>query len=190
VTSPRSLVETQALSPTQAATRARILDAVVDLATRGGYDGFGMRELAATAGVSPATLYLYYRSKDDVLVDALVETGARTTEAVGRRDDRPLDQRLVAAFTGVVRAYERVPLRYQAMFRAYVGRTPTTGAPGGGPWSGRSWLDRIVDEGRADREVLVELLEYQVLASFISLMTGTAPAEVLARFRRAVTHLC
>ena len=35
------------LSPTQAATRERVLDAVVRLATASGYDGFSMRELAA-----------------------------------------------------------------------------------------------------------------------------------------------
>jgi AcrR family transcriptional regulator len=185
------VVVRRVLSPTQAATRARIIDAVVELATASGYDGFGMRELATAAGVSPATLYQYYGSKDQVLVDALVESGVRTTEAVGRQrasDRRPLDVRVVSAFTKVVRAYERVPLLYDAMFRAYVGRGATTA--GDSPFSGRSWLDRAVTEDVPDRDVLVEILEHQVLASLIALMTGTSPAEVLARFRRAVEHLC
>lgn len=185
------VVVQRVLSPAQAATRARILDAVVDLARAGGYDGFGMRELAAAAGVSPATLYQYYGSKDQVLVDALAYLGARTSQAVGRRpsDTGPLDRRLVTAFTKVVRAYEREPLLYQAMFRAYVGGggAPSAVAP---PWSGQSWLDRVVDDDAADREVLVELLEYQVLASMISLMTGTDPDHALARFERAAARLC
>jgi TetR/AcrR family transcriptional regulator, cholesterol catabolism regulator len=180
------------LSRTQAATRGRILDAAVALATAHGYDGFGMRELAAAAGVSPATLYQYHRSKDAVLVDALVESGLRTSEAVGRRrpaDARPLDVRIVAAFAKVVRTYERVPLLYQAMFRAYLagGATPSSEES---PWSGRSWLDQAVGDDVAEREVLVELLEHQVLASLVSLITGTAPREVMARFQRAVEHLC
>ena len=180
------------LSRTQAATRGRILDAAVELATAHGYDGFGTRELAAAAGVSPATLYQYHRSKDAVLVDALVESGLRTSEAVGRRrpaDDRPLDVRIVAAFAKVVKTYERVPLLYQAMFRAYLaGRSTPPGEES--PWSGRSWLDQAVGHDVADREVVVELLEHQVLASLVSLITGTPPREVMARFERAVGHLC
>lgn len=189
MSAPRSVVARRALSPTQAATRTRILDAVVELATVHGYDGFGMRELAGTAGVSPATLYQYYGSKDQVLVDALAESGVRTSEAVGRQstsDTRPVDVRIVAAFTKVVRAHQRVPLLYQAMFRAYIA--------GGGsgeesPFSGRSWLDQAVSEDVADREVVVEMLENQVLAALISLMTGMDREEVLDRFRRAVEHL-
>lgn len=186
------VVVQRVLSPTQAATRGRILAAVVDLARAGGYDGFGMRELAGAAGVSPATLYQYYGSKDQVLVDALADMGERTSRAVGRRreaDSGPLAERLVGAFTKVVRAYEREPRLYQAMLRAYVAGSGATAAPHA-PWSGRSWLDHVVDDDAPDREVLVELLEYQVLASMISLMTGTAPAEVLARFARATVRLC
>ena len=178
------------LSPTQAATRTRILDAVVELATEHG-DGFGMRELAAQAGVSPATLYQYYGSKEQVLVDALVESGIRTSEAVGRRrtsDERPLAERLDAAFTKVVRAYERRPLLHRAMFRAYIGRGPVP--EDASPWSGRSWLDQAVGEDVADREVLVETLEWLVLGSLIALLSGTGADEVVDRFRRAVARLC
>lgn len=186
-----SVVVQRVLSPTQAATRARIIEAVVQLATSAGYDGFGMRELAAAAGVSPATLYQYYGSKDQVLVDALVESGVRSSEAVGRQrrtDERPLDVRVTSSFAKVVQAYERRPLLYDAMFRAYVGRGAAPGEES--TWSGRSWLDRAVTDDVADRDVLVEVLEHQVLASFVSMMTGTAPDEVLARFDRAVRRLC
>lgn len=175
------------LSPTQAATRARVIDAAVRLATERGYDGFTMRDVAAAAGVSPATAYLYYSSKDALLVDALVERGQQTTEAVARRrDERPLDVRVAAAFAGVVRAYEAAPLLYQAMFRAYVGRPPA----GESPWSGRSWLDQAVDADVGEREALVEALQALVLSSMIALITGSTAADVLARFRRTVAVVC
>ena len=181
------------LSPTQTATRDRILDAAVELATRHGYDGLEMRELAAAAGVSPATLYQYYGSKDEVLVGALVESGVRTTEAVGRRSaaaGSSLDERLGAAFARVVRAHEQRPLLYAAMFRAYLAGPPGRGADAGeSPWTGRSWLDEAVDDDVADRDALVEALEQLVLAGLVSLVTGTPPAEVTARFRRGVTLL-
>lgn len=185
-----SVVVRRVLSSTQAATRARILDAAVALATEVGYDGFEMRELAARAAVSPATLYQYYGSKDQVLVDALVESGLRTSEAVGREgpDDRPLEERVTSAFTKVVHAHERVPRLYQAMFRAYLAGVGT--AEEESPWTGRSWLDRAVGPAHPDRRVLVELFEHHVLASLVSLVTGTPGEVVLDRFERGARFLC
>lgn len=184
----KPLVVQRVLSPTQAATRTRIIAAAVELATAGGYDGFGMREVAATAGLSTATVYQYYGSKDHVLVDALVEGGVRSTEAVGRRRQRSVESRLETAFTKVVRAYEEAPLLYHAMFRAYLGPAGLR-TDGESPWSGRSWISEAVGDAVSERTVVVEMLENQVLASMISLMTGTPGVEVIARFRRATRRL-
>ena len=65
------------LSPTQAATRRRLLDAARTLATKGGYEGVSMRQVAAKAGVSAPTAYLYFSSKDHLLVDVLVDLVGR-----------------------------------------------------------------------------------------------------------------
>jgi AcrR family transcriptional regulator len=180
------------LSPTQAATRARVLAATVELAASAGYDGFTMRDVAAAAGVSPATAYLYYGSKDEALVDALVENGMRTSDAVGRHrpgDERPLDTRVVDAFTKVVRAYQRAPLLYRAMFRAYVSRVPGDTPATESPWSGRSWLDRAVGDDLPDRDIVVEVLQSLVLSSMISLVVGSSASDVLVRFEREVAHV-
>jgi len=171
------------LSPTQSATRTRVIDAAVGLAAARGYDGFTMRDVAAAAGVSPATAYLYYSSKDALLLDALVERGQQTTDALARRrSGGSLQARISDAFAGVVRAYEAAPLLYQAMFRAYVSR------PIGGesPWSGRSWLDQADDGSVAERDAVVEVLQAIVLSSMIALITGSTSADVLRRFRRSV----
>jgi TetR/AcrR family transcriptional regulator, cholesterol catabolism regulator len=179
------------LSPTQAATRARLLAAAVELATAHGYDGFTMRDVAASAGMSTATAYQYYGSKDQVLVDALVDGGSRTSESVGRQgagDPRPPDARLLDAFIKVVRAYEQAPRLYHAMFVAYLSRVSGGSPEAESPWSGRSWLDRAVGDDVADREVVVELLQSLVLASMISLIVGTPSTDVVTRFRQAI-HL-
>ncbi len=178
-----------ALSPTQAATRARLVDAVTGLAGERGYDGFTMRDVATAAGVSPATAYLYYSSKDEALVDALVERGIRTSEAAVRRSRRGPRADTVHAFAKVVRAFEQSPLLYQAMFRAYVGCGPEPGDDAGSRWSGNSWLQEVVPDDIASRELVVELLQAQVLTAMITLVTGSPPATVLDRFRRAVDHL-
>jgi len=184
----------RALSPTQAATQARMLDAAAALADARGYDGFTMRDVAAAAGVSPATAYHYYRSKDHLLVDVLVGRGAQTSEAVGRRTTSGGGDaaRLVSAFTKVVQAHDRQPLLYQAMFRAYVNRPAAAddaGDAGAAPWSGRSWLDRAVDDDLPDRDAIVELLQALVLSSMISLIVGTPSTDVIARFRSSVRVL-
>ena len=47
--------------------RQTILKAAGALFLEQGYDGFSMRHLAESIGYSPATLYLYFRDKDDLL---------------------------------------------------------------------------------------------------------------------------
>ena len=176
------------LSPTQAATRERVLDAVVRLATASGYDGFSMRELAGEADIAPATLYQYYGSKDQVLYDALVRSGARTHEAVADSTvaaDTPSRDRLLGAFDKFVATRERRPKLYDAMLRAHMssGRHHDRGIS---PWTGHSWLDEAIAADVPDREVVVEVLEYQVLASLFALVMGASSDDTRRRFARAV----
>lgn len=57
-------------------SRARILEAALDLLDREGLAAFSMRRLADELGVGTMTVYGYFRSKDELL-DALVDRGAR-----------------------------------------------------------------------------------------------------------------
>ncbi len=179
------------LSPTQAATRRRIIDAVIKLATKSGYEGFGMRDLAAEASVSPASLYQYYGSKDQVLYDALVSSGVRTQEAVAsasaKVDASPRDQ-MVAAFDKLVAMRERRPKLYDAMLRAYMS-TGRHHGHGVSPWTGHSWLDEAISADVANRQAVVEMLEYQVLASLFALVMGASSDDTRRRFAQAVDLL-
>jgi AcrR family transcriptional regulator len=53
-------------------SRARILDAAVELADRDGIDALSMRKLAVQLGVDPMSLYNHVRDKDDLL-DGIVD---------------------------------------------------------------------------------------------------------------------
>lgn len=46
-----------------------------------GFSGFSMQKLAKAAGVSPATLYIYYKDKDDLIIQIGIEEGRKMTEA-------------------------------------------------------------------------------------------------------------
>lgn len=53
----------------------------IDLIARQGLNGFSMQKLARAARVSPATLYIYYKNKEDLLLKLGAEEGHRMTRA-------------------------------------------------------------------------------------------------------------
>lgn len=53
----------------------------IELLVKEGFDGFSMQKLAKAAGVSPATLYIYYKSKEDLVITIGTEEGKRMTAA-------------------------------------------------------------------------------------------------------------
>ncbi len=61
---------------TSAPTRERILDAADLYFASGGFDGAGMREIAASVDLNPASLYNHFPSKQ-ALYEAVIERGLR-----------------------------------------------------------------------------------------------------------------
>ena len=112
---PGAEVVTRPISAAQAATRHRLLDAARELATEGGYEAVGMRNVAARAGVSAPTAYQYFSSKDHLLVDLLVELVGQTTTTLSARtrpEGSPVE-RTVATLRHAVQQVEQAsePLR-------------------------------------------------------------------------------
>ena len=62
-----------ALARSQAARRRRVIDATLELAAGGGFDGVQMRDVAAEAGVALGTVYRYFESKERLLLQANLE---------------------------------------------------------------------------------------------------------------------
>ena len=67
------------LTPNQQATRQALVDTAIELATEGGYDAVSMPEVARLAGMSTAKAYQYIGTKDQLLVEALLSLGQRST---------------------------------------------------------------------------------------------------------------
>ncbi|WGL53292.1 TetR/AcrR family transcriptional regulator [Nocardioides sp. BP30] len=75
--------------PTQGAgrgdlTRARLLDAAVQVFGEKGFHGTTTRDIAAAAGMSPAAVYVHHRSKEELL-HVISREGHRTTLELVRR---------------------------------------------------------------------------------------------------------
>lgn len=53
----------------------------IEMVVRQGFDGFSMQKLARAAGVSPATLYIYFKDREDLLLQLCVEENNKMVEA-------------------------------------------------------------------------------------------------------------
>lgn len=182
------------LSATQSATRHRLLDAARALATEGGYEAVGMRSVAARAGVSAPTAYLYFSSKDHLLVDVLVELVGQTTATLSARPKlgRSAVERAVATLRRAVQNVEKEPDLYVALTRAYIaGSVAVAHARDALESSTRRWIDLALgDDELADRDAIARILEAVLFANMVGLVTGgRAPGEIADELERAARTL-
>lgn len=63
----------------------RIKDAMVSLILREGIDGASVSKIAKEAGVSPATIYVYYNSKEEMLAEVFRECARQPYQYIIRR---------------------------------------------------------------------------------------------------------
>jgi AcrR family transcriptional regulator len=189
-TSAGAEVVVRPLSATQAATRRRLLDAARELATEGGYEAVTVRQVATRAGVSAPTAYLYFTSKDHVLVDVLVELVGRTSASLAAKPSRgrtPVD-RTVATLRRAVARVEDTPRLYIALTRAYIAGTPDVAHTRSKlEASMRGWIDLALGNRKVDdRDAVVMILENVLFANMVSLVTGArAPRDVADELERA-----
>jgi AcrR family transcriptional regulator len=102
--------------------RQTILKAAGDLFLERGYERFSMRHLAESIGYSAATLYLYFRDKDDLLftvVDEGYKRFARMLTGAAMSHEDPWE-RLIALSEAYVTFGLQNPVYYQLMFMSRV----------------------------------------------------------------------
>jgi AcrR family transcriptional regulator len=188
-------VVVRSLSPTQAATRHKLIDAAMTLAAEGGYDAVGMRQVAARAGVSAPTAYQYFSSKDHLLVDALVELVAQTTDDVEAKPPsraRSATDRIATTLRRAVQRVERSPALYVAVTRAFISGAPEVGHVRGTlEASMQRWIELALEGSEIDdRAGVAEVLEAVLFANMVGLVTGAKrPADVGDALERAVRTL-
>lgn len=59
-----------------------VKDTAIEMLVKQGFDGFSMQKLARVARVSPATLYIYYKDKEDFLIQLGTEETRRLSNSL------------------------------------------------------------------------------------------------------------
>ena len=52
----------------------------IEMIVKNGLDGFGVNKLAREAGVSPATIYIYYKDKEDLITQLCIDVAGKMME--------------------------------------------------------------------------------------------------------------
>ena len=114
-------------SAAQRDRRRRILEATLQLASKGGYDAVQMRTVAERAEVALGTLYRYFPSKIHLLVSALSLELEAIQEKLDRKPitgDTPYE-RTLQVLSRMTRVMQREPLLTEAMTRAFMFADPS-----------------------------------------------------------------
>ena len=142
------------LAVSQLKRMRRIVDAAVELGARGGFDAVRLRDVADGSGVALGTLYNYFRSKEDLLLFALLEEvegleqALRAQPAVGRT---PL-ARVINLFERATQGLTRRPPLARALVRA-------------------------MTVGDADTALKIAALHLRVEGMIVAAMGGDSPRE-------------
>jgi AcrR family transcriptional regulator len=132
-------------APAQSDSRDKILDVAEGLFAYGGYAGVGMRQLAATVGLSKSALFHHFSTKRELYADVLdrvlgrIEAGLdASTSAVG---EAPAAERLEVWIDAVVRTLSEDMPAGRLMMRALVDEEPFPAVLlSGGPEAGRDLM--------------------------------------------------
>jgi len=158
------------------ATAEILLDAAQSAIARKGYEAVTMRDIAAEAGCSPGTLYLYFKNKGE-LVNALIDRCARVffpriEEALARAQD-PLEK-LHCEFEACVEFFNE----NRDFFRVLYSARPVR--PGRGMFD----LPRGVE--RKHSELCRKAVEIIREAQKLGEIRCDLPAESIERFMRGL----
>ena len=114
------VIDSETLTPNQAARRSRVIDAAMALAAEGGYDAVQMRDVAARAQVALGTIYRYFSSKDHLLAACQVELWQSQVERLTHRppDGATPAERVISFLDRAMRGASSEPERTAALITA------------------------------------------------------------------------
>src|SRR6185369_10278844 len=108
------------LAASQLRRYRRIVDAVIELAEKGGFEGVRLRDVAEVSEVALGTIYKYFHSKEDILLFALTEELEKLETAMATHpvDGKSPLERVTRFFERATRGMTYRPQFARAMLRA------------------------------------------------------------------------
>jgi TetR/AcrR family transcriptional regulator, cholesterol catabolism regulator len=187
-------LERDSLTAAQRQRRDRIIEAAVALASKGGYDGVQMRDVAERAGVALGTLYRYFPSKVHLLVAAMREQTEQLRSGMAKRPPagETAEEQVLNILRRATRALERDPNLTSAMLRALMFADPSA-ASDADAVSGNV-MNLIVGaintgEPTAEDIAIARVLEQVWHSSLLSWLSGRASSRDLYQNLEVATRL-
>lgn len=184
---------TRRFSRAQAEKRAEARRAAAQLASQGGYEAVTMAAVADQIGISRATIYRYFTSKDHLLAEVMEEWTVRINSQLRRNPPagNVLAERVGAAFERIIEIAARNRGLTGAMLFAATSSDPaaTEAFPS---WSApvEVYLKTLVGQEEVENlEDVIAVLSHVLFSALIAMvMRGQPPAES-ARILRTTARL-
>src|SRR5688572_2161014 len=77
-----SLIFGSVMRPRDESKEQAIREKAIKMIVKEGFDGLSMGKLARAAGVSPATIYIYFKDRDDLIEKLVQQEGRRIQDAM------------------------------------------------------------------------------------------------------------
>jgi AcrR family transcriptional regulator len=184
------------------ATRDRILSSAVDLYMEDGFDGFSMRKLARSLGVTAPSLYRHFQGKEQLLLEIVKEAYKVMAQYLHRAlgGETPAE-RFRMAGDGYLRFALEHPRYYEVLY-SYIELLGLDGVPGELQEvcnaMDQYWHDRVrecVDEGLlkpGDPGVIGQTfwaLSHGLITLHQRKMLGLTEEQLCEMFDRSMAHL-
>lgn len=185
------------LTPSQRERRDRIMRAAATLASKGGYEGVQMRDVAEHADVALGTLYRYFPSKVHLLVGVMRDQTDRLRHNVEKHpgptaSEAPAADRVLHVLQRATRALERDPNLTGAVLRALMFADPSVATDADAVSENMAGviIDAIGEEGDpADRAAIARVLALVWHSSLLTWLNGRASSRQLYENLEVATRL-
>lgn len=177
-------------TPRTLRTRARILDAALDLFERQGYDGTTVNQIADAAGITPMTFFRHFPTKDAVLVTDPYDPLIAEVVAAQPAELPPLERvrlGLIAALGEITPTEDATAKRRVAL----VAQSPSLRAAIaiGTDATQQAIVERLVVDGVDRLDATIAACACLAATTAALLAWGSAPDDLSTLVRRALAQL-
>jgi len=179
-------------SEQQAQRRARVVNAAMALAAKGGYEAVQMRAVSQEADVALGTIYRYFASKDHLLAEVVLAWGAELTGALRERElgAAAPAERVAEVLLFVLDAARAEPQLTSAVLTAATSPDPEAVRAGLrlGSVIGSYLGVALGDAAEPEHEELAQLLGHVFFSALVHMTSGRLSPEAAAAAVRAAAR--